>query len=194
MGCIWCVYIATASKVSLDNSHPFSSIADHWSGEAPSYWHIYRIEADAWKTEWFRGKWEMFWRIHFIVFAVDGQRSVTKACKYMIHSGFMSPIYSLTEQLSSKCQCRDTLIMPSTQADLSFWKSFPALCLVAWDHFNLRCVISGWLHESWASQIWCRRSEHWLYRAWIHQHRCSVSICTDVPSQHLLWLQNTASL
>lgn len=31
-------------------------------------------------------KWEIFWRTHFIVFAVDSQRSVKKACKYMSHS------------------------------------------------------------------------------------------------------------
>ena len=46
------------------------------------------IQADARKTEWFRGKWEIFWQSHFIVLAVNGQQSVTKACKYMRHLGF----------------------------------------------------------------------------------------------------------
>lgn len=80
------------------------------------------IQADAWRTEWFRGKWEIYWRIHFIVFAIDGQLSVTKVCKYMNHWGFMSQIYSLTEQLSSKCQCWERLTMPRSRADLSSWK------------------------------------------------------------------------
>lgn len=122
------------------------------------------IQADAWKTEWFTGKWEIFWRIHFIVFAIDGQPSETQDCKYMSHSGFMSQIYFLTEQLSWKCRWWEALTMPSTQADLSFCKSFLALCLVAWNHLKHRRVVSviSRIYDDVVLQIWCHLSNYFI--------------------------------
>lgn len=72
--------------------------------------------ADAPRTGAFRARRKTSGWIPFIVFALNARLTVTTAHKYRGHCGFMSRIYSLTEQLSSRRQCAETPAPPSSLA------------------------------------------------------------------------------
>lgn len=140
IGCIWGVFIATTFEVSLDNSDTFLSIPDQRSGETPTHICCTYHSGRCMKTEWFRGKWEIFWQINFIVFAVVHEWAVTKVCKYMSHFGFYEgDLFSDRPTFIKMSMLRDP-DRAKCAGRFIILKTFHALSLVTWNHF--RHVIS----------------------------------------------------
>lgn len=84
----------------FDNGHPFSSIVDQRSVGAPSYWHICSLSSRHVHEREDDSEGNEKYTDGFIVLCLpcDGQWSVTKVCKYMSCSSFVSQIYSLMEK------------------------------------------------------------------------------------------------
>lgn len=147
----------------LDNSHSFSSIADHWSGEAPSRWHICRSYRSGIR---FRGKWEIL-QICFIVFA--GQISVTKPVNIwailVLWVRFILRQRNCHKNVSTQSPWQRR-VPRQINCCGKFSRSFACFC----EH-----------HVSFFS------TAYWMHDKWVHQNYDRTT-CTQTPSKHLVSL------
>lgn len=192
-------FIVTTSEFSLDNSHPFSSIEDHWSGEAPSYWHIccsYHSDRCIKKQNDLEGNeknsdgvillclpstvsdlWQnlvniwtilVLW-VTFTLWQSNFHQNVNveRPWQYQV----LRQIYH-SEKFSSAFYSNLKSFQPKT-CHFTVWECSFTNMVSYFQVLHTECTVSGF--TTTAGTI------------------SSCSICTYVPSQHLLWLQNMIS-